>query len=714
MDIDIYKACPCQSGKKIKFCCSKDILLELKEVLSLHHGKQFVAALEKLTRLRDKHGPRACLLGLQTHILIHLKEYEQARQVNNGFLQANPRNPLGYQHEALLLAAEGRAADAVEALQNGLDACPQQQVPVTMANAFRTVGMLLMSQGQVVAGRAHLVFAAELREGDNEVASQLILQSLRSGDIPLILKSEFPITLPKNSQEPWLDKFLNALRFSSIGRWRAARLLMDQLNDAFPRQPAIWQAIAVWSMYLADAARAEEAFRQYSDLEAVDFDDAVDALATAMVIDDAPITDAFDFVQITYSVDNLTTVSEMALACPNIVSGTIYSQAFIDPEAPPPQAAFLLLDSDEIKHAGETLPEKFPVVIGEMLLYGRQTNRDPRLEFFTVRDGSVDETLSALHKALGDGLLEKANEQVVEQISVLDHELNVKWHLPEDMSIDRRRDFVRQQRHREFMEVLPGVPFHSLQGRNLREAAGDPGLLKNAAAIVLMIEQGADSLSTDVFDFDQLREQLNLPVPQSVDLETRHFDELSPVQMQRVDFARVSDELLIKAYVLASSCGNLRVLRATGPIILQRPEMEKMIRFELIYVVMARLTPDTDQALELMQKARKHALAADRSIGGLLIDELELRLERNRPDGCQELLRVLQAHHLKDPQNQYRLAAVLQRFGIMGADGRMRSDAGEADEPVAAAAAVGELWTPGEAGPAETESEGKSGLWLPD
>ena len=114
MDIDIYKACPCQSGKKIKFCCSKDILPDLNQVLTLHHGKQSTAAIEKASRLIDKHGPRACLLGLTTHMLIHLKEYERAEEVNDQFLKLNPRNPLGYQHKALLFAAEGRAADAID------------------------------------------------------------------------------------------------------------------------------------------------------------------------------------------------------------------------------------------------------------------------------------------------------------------------------------------------------------------------------------------------------------------------------------------------------------------------------------------------------------------------------------------------------------------------------------------------------------------------
>ena len=245
MDIDTYTLCPGQSGKKIKFCCSKDILPDLNQVLTLHRSKQTSAALEKLSRLLEKHGPKACLLGLKTHVLLNSREYERAEEVNDQFQQLNPRNPLGYQHKALLCAAEGRAADAVEALQTGLDACTNLEVPVTMATAFRTVGMLLMSQGQVVAGRAHLIFASELKSGEDDVSAQLIMQSFRSPEIPLLLKSEFPVPPPESGGEAWTEKFLNAWKFASVGRWRAARFLAEKLNTAEPGHAEVVYAIAI-------------------------------------------------------------------------------------------------------------------------------------------------------------------------------------------------------------------------------------------------------------------------------------------------------------------------------------------------------------------------------------------------------------------------------------------------------------------------------------
>jgi hypothetical protein len=56
MPLDAYQYCPCGSGKKLKFCCSKDILGELDKVVRAVDGEQRVAALEQIDRLTKEKG----------------------------------------------------------------------------------------------------------------------------------------------------------------------------------------------------------------------------------------------------------------------------------------------------------------------------------------------------------------------------------------------------------------------------------------------------------------------------------------------------------------------------------------------------------------------------------------------------------------------------------------------------------------------------------
>ena len=91
MDIDIYQQCPCHAEKKIKFCCGKDVIGDLNEVLAKNKSGQSTAALDQIDRAIKKSGPKDCLLTIQTHILITNGEIEKARESNELFLKTNLR-----------------------------------------------------------------------------------------------------------------------------------------------------------------------------------------------------------------------------------------------------------------------------------------------------------------------------------------------------------------------------------------------------------------------------------------------------------------------------------------------------------------------------------------------------------------------------------------------------------------------------------------------
>ena len=51
MQLDAYTVCPCGSGKKIKFCCSKDLLHDIDKILRALVGQQYISALDQTTKL---------------------------------------------------------------------------------------------------------------------------------------------------------------------------------------------------------------------------------------------------------------------------------------------------------------------------------------------------------------------------------------------------------------------------------------------------------------------------------------------------------------------------------------------------------------------------------------------------------------------------------------------------------------------------------------
>ena len=141
MDIDVYQQCPCHVDKKIKFCCGKDILGDLNQVLAKNKSGQSQAALDQLDRAIKNLGPKDCLLTIKTHILITAGEIELAKETNSLFLSTNPDHSTGLHHRALILLAEGKMDESVEALQDAMDSIKGNEIPISLSNAFRMVGL---------------------------------------------------------------------------------------------------------------------------------------------------------------------------------------------------------------------------------------------------------------------------------------------------------------------------------------------------------------------------------------------------------------------------------------------------------------------------------------------------------------------------------------------------------------------------------------------
>ena len=139
--------------------------------------------------------------------------------------------------------------------------------------------------------------------------------------------------------------------------------------------------------------------------------------------------------------------------------------------------------------------------------------------------------------------------------------------------------------------------------------------------------------------------------------------------------------------------------------------------------MMAHFTEDENEAIGYLEKAREEATKANRPVGMYFVQEFEYRLSRGITDGLTEILQTIQMHHLNDPQVEYQLVRVLDRYGIGPDRGPLRGQAPpQQQEPPSG------VWTPDQgsapqvagspaqpaAQPAAQDAEKPSGLWIPD
>lgn len=718
MDIDIYQQCPCHSEKKIKFCCGKDVIGDLNEVLAKNKSGQSTAALDQLERAMKKSGPKDCLLTIQTHILIANGEIDKARASNELFLKTNPQHSTGLHHRALIFLAEDEIDQSVEALQDAMDAITGNEIPISLANAFRMVGIGLFAQGKTIAARAHLKYAMALKSDTDPEIARMLHESLVAPSTPLVLKQDFPLA-PTPPDVAWEKRYVNTFRALDRGQFRKALKFLNKIDSEFTDEPIVVRGIAVVTSYLGRLGEQVTAWRRYSQLEGLSKLEAAEAEAIAQMFDDEPLLAPIPIERVTFEIEETELVSELALSNSRLaVSDPIPADPF--DEGPAPRWNFLVLDRDKVESAEELTLENVPNVIGEILIYGKQTDRPARIEAITAKDhryeqvkGFIDETFEG---SLPDG---EPTTQEIGESNAMNELLEWRWHLPEGVTRSQHDEMVKSQREHVLVEEWPKLVFNVLNDKSPEDAAKDPTLEIPLRALILMLENASQGQVFNDALGAKIRATLGLSEYERVTPAENQLIS-SPILQQHLNFDALSEQQLMIVQNEAMAVGNMRALKQVVTEALARPEMKSMPR-DACFSMMAHFTDDDDEALGLLEQAKEAAKKAERSVGIYFVKEFEFRLMRGLTENIGELLQTIQSDYLNEPEVEYQLVRVLDRFGIGPDRGPIRG--GPSPSPDAKAA-DGTLWTP-ESGapvatqhvepPAQAESQEKpSGLWIPE
>ncbi len=710
MSIDIYQTCPCHSGKKIKFCCGKDIIHDLNEIINLTSGKQLLAALDHIDRTIEKTGVRDCLLALKTHILLKLGEWDRAQRTNEEFVANNPNYSIGHQHRATLFAAQGDIESAIRSLQDALDYLPGDEVPVSLANGFRLIGMALLKSGDVFAARAHLRYALQLKGGDDEELNYMMLESYRMPWPSLLLKED-PRVGEAPVDQPWSDDFVIALRLDRQAQWRAAIKKLSALNEEYPNEPVILQAIAAMYACLANREKAVEYWQQFARCENADRPSAVEAEILAQYFDDQPASATYDLVNVVFEIPNVREVLEKMADEPKLINtGPV---EFEMQEGPPPQAIYVLLDREELQEFENLTVDDIPQVSGNLLVFGKQTDREARVETYLVKNDRYDDIIAAIADIVGTS---EHQSEKIDEVMMADQVMSWDWHLPPQVSPENRRDLMTAKTRQTVLELWPEIPFAALDMKTPNQVVGDANYAVPLTALAQRLSQQLESVPGAEQLINELMQQLKLEAEETIDPQETDLASVSAIRQRLLKFEKLDDEQLYALFTHAMMIGNMPVLRNLIPEALNRPQLTDRINFSQALTVLARVTVDNEQALEHLKKARQLAIENGEKAGTYLVMELDLRLERGISEKCEDLVREIQMRHMNEPDVEMMLVQVLSRHGLIHPDGRpVEMDETGGHDPMGQPAAPAEssgLWTPDSGETASGESGGGK-LWIP-
>jgi hypothetical protein len=454
---------------------------------------------------------------------------------------------------------------------------------------------------------------------------------------------------------------------------------------------------------LANYPAAIDALRKYEALQ-VPPDDAVEAEAFAQALSKEESEGQIDELSLACTIGNADDVQEKLAADRRFERLPLDTSAWSAQNEPPPRAAFSLLDRPLPASGKDITREQIPHQLGQLLLFGKQTDREARLEVVLFQS-EFAAAQKLLAEVLGDALGKLASETVIGHLGQVEYALSWHWRLPDDTPEELRLKLSIEERRTLVLECWPKLPQPAFGGRTAQQAAQEPQYKVRVLASILLL-QFADA-DTGAETYNELRRRLNLPEVHDINPTGLDISRFPLARLWRLKPEALTDEQLKLAFNRAVVANFTVALRRLAPEVIKRPKLPVAEYMLAAYRLLVRMAPNSNESLRLIDEARKLGDANKQSSAQWDLLELAQRIQRNEAPTVLQLIDHIQRQHGREPGVAQALVQLLVQSGLVGPDGRLAIGA-----PPSAAAEAGKLWTPDT--PQAAAGEKKSSLWLPD
>jgi tetratricopeptide (TPR) repeat protein len=708
MSLDVYQACPCGSGKKIKFCC-QSIVDEMSRFAKLQQSNQPALAIQVLEKLEQDEPNNPWVVTTHASVLLSAHDAEQAKTLLEGLREEHPDHPM-----ALVLYATARfALEGYAGAKNDIHRAFQKSM-ATFSDLVSGLAMgvagAMYAAGRHMAAREHLVLSMRLAPENQQQAIFLRLLEF-DGDarVPYPLRSIHELVEYSGDEENEKDA-AKAARFSGIGCWGPAATVFSQVAERDSENAAIWQNVGLCRAWNGDETRAAEALHKAASLTS-DFDTAVELEAVAQLLDYNVTDERVPVRSISYEIESASQMLTALDGQERLPRVELASEAEgADPRELP--AGYFEV-TDRVVDANETLTiESVPRVWAQLTVYDADPAADvaARVHLTGFADEQLKEARKLIEEIAGDSLKPfedlDDDEVGIESVPREWFPMQWRWYVPPKTTGGVRRDLEQAQWRTSIEDVWPNLAMAALGGKTPLEAADDPEAKVALAASVYVLDAltGRDGYTLDAAP---VRRRLNLDDPQLIELtDDTPLNSFTVLQTNRLPAEKLTDEQL--GYVLnrALLVHYGRFLYVVMTEVLKRPACMENVDLNRVYGTLADLCLqryDRETAFEWIGKAREHVKTLEGAFEADLqwaMRELMLRVDEPDDPQLQPLIDHLWNFYGKKlPQLREHLTNLLGTYDI---------------EPPAVenivAGSEGGLWTPGDAEPA---ADGEKKLWIP-
>lgn len=718
MSVDTYAICPCGSGKKIKFChkCA-DSVGDLDRVLTMVEGGQVVPALDRLSQILQDHPDAAWALAIRGRLLLDLREYESLTDNAERFIRLQPSNPLALTQRAAALLFQNKREEATETLLEALTESGKD-VDAFVLDIASVLGFSLAQAGFFLTARLYstLAMMAPGYEGGRS-AVQVLRELNQSQSLSQLLKT-VPHEISRPADVDWAERYDEAAGLLRSNKIVLAQSKFESLQRSHAGQPAVLSGLLICAVWRGDVDAQSSLMKKLSECESLDFEERARYLAMSALIKTSMPDLSVETVQLKSDIDKadevelaLTADERMVALPPEMVANMRTS-----PDDVPPRSGFQVIDRDKPESLDQLPPVgEVPESLATVLLYGKQTDREARIEVLDVRAGDSDEVKQRLSGLIGDHELTQEAGDPMPLVIACQPPVAMLRFQAKPAEAEKLQSNLTLAR---MPEIIVNSKMGILGGKSLAETAGDDSLLLERTAMVRVVEQYDSILSKGDSVIDAVYKASGIDPLPAIKPAKEEIETLGNEDLHRIDPSELDAESLVYIIQRAQQISSTRALRTCSERLLEMELSDEEKPAKMVaYVSLVNTATNNEQALAKLDEAKAYAEQYDIPIPSLLLSEISLRVSAGDAEGFQRAVETLGTRHGNEPEIMAQLQQILMAYGFINPDGSPRTAPGgppTAAAPAGAAQQGGGLWTPDSgAPPASDGGQGGGKLWVP-
>lgn len=700
------------------------MLKELEQIQVMLDNNQVSACLSFIEQLEQTHTDCACLVAAKIPILRALNRWEEAEAVATAFYEREPENRLAGSELAIVKTLTGRSKEAISLLIDIAEKEEGDSFHSAILTGLYLTGMRFLAEGDVLMGVA---IAKQLKAfpSMDKAANELLMRSLSIPNVPVILR-ELTLDPTCPTDFPGKADFDEAVRLATRCHWKSGLEKFESLIPQAAQCPQVWWNIALIRLWLCMDDEAVDALEAYAASPALSDEDVAEAESLRNVFLQDALGDEVDIISESWEISDVEKVRESLLSNARVQVLETDLSRFGDADNPPPKQAYLVLDNPFLADAEAYNIENSPSQIATLFLYGKQTDREARLEVVEVNANDREMLEGIIRETLGENLGVLSEPNTIGNVPQTQWLLQPRFRFKRDAipseakSDELNKDFYEKK----FVDAWLNLPLNVFEGKTPQEASNDPKFRSKLLGAIYSIDFWIDpEFALQVGNI--IRDRLSLPTLGQIFLPVVPDDvlkqsplvqlELVPVwRWYRLEPEKLSTPILIHITQIFDLMGERRAGTKFDRALINRPREEMTFNHRALayqhLIREAQAKMKFREALDWIGKAKVDATIYEVSNGALDIIEIGVRIQMMDTDGAQKLISEVMVDHRNEPDVMNALQQLFVQLGLLNPDGTPTQAGMGANHPMDPNFDPNQVLRE----PQQESGGGASKLWVPD